>query len=372
MPNQDDASTEMPATEQAASVSPSRFAVEPFRGTNGELQAFIEQTWSKAYMGTMSFPIWSTEYFDWQLSPRDGEPDRRLAVYDNDRVVAVLVGVPATFCTPSATFRGAHWSWLSVAASHRGCGLATLLDEARVQLEHEAGSELIVSYRFIGSKHSLAEKPSARFPLKVFHSRLGFWARPLDGRRLQGWNLDRTEGFLSRLVSPCLPAANLSQTGSVRMMKTSDLDDCKAVAERHFNDTALADRWDERVLEHQLAGSPVAQTVVVEHDGKVQGFVNYHVLPFAGRNREPVAIVDMICAKLLPARLQSQLLKGALATMRDQGAILALKLRCGDVSPTLLFRSGFLPRLADSSLVLQWTQSVREIPRHQPLHLLWR
>jgi hypothetical protein len=353
-------------------VIPTRFVVKPFTGTNESLQSFIEDTWSDAYSGRMSFPVWSKEYLDWQLANHDGEPDRRLAVYDDDRLVAVLLGTPAKFKTQASVFKGAHWSWLSIAASHRGHGLATLLDQARVNLEHLANSKLVVSYRFTGSKYSLAEKPSSRFPLKRFHSRVGFWARPLDGKRLREWNLDRTEGFLSRIVTPLLPAVRWPLAENVREFAIEELSDCLKVVKRHFENSVLTIDWDDHSLRHQLAGSPVTQTVVAIDDGQVQGFVNFHILPFQGATREPVGIIDMMCVRLLSAKMQATLLKSTLGLMREQGAVLALKIRCGDVPGPLMLRTGFMPRLADSSLVLQWIQSVQEIPGGKPLHLLWR
>lgn len=363
-----------PTTPGSSSDTPqsARYVVEPFTGSNEELQNFVVATWSEAYSGRMSFPVWSREYFDWQFAPHDGEPNRRLVVFDGGRLVAALLGTPATFKTPEASFRGAHWSWLSVAASHRGFGLATLLDEARVALEQSANSELVVSYRFTGSKYSLAEQPSARFPLKRFHSRVGFWARPLDGKKLQSWNLDRTEGFLSRVVTPLLPSVHCSKHDEIRPFALSDLGDCLETVKQQFDRYALSIDWNDLSLKHQLAGSPITQTIVCEHAGHVRGLVNFHILPFDGATRESVGIIDMICVKLLPARMQVALLRSALRLMREQGAVLALKVQCRDVSMPLMFRTGFMPRLPDSSLVLQWTQHLQEIPRHQPLHLLWR
>lgn len=348
------------------------FIVEPFSGSNDALQSFVVSTWSEAYAGKMTFPVWSKDYFDWQFAVRDGEPDRRLAVYDDGQLVAALLGTPARFKTDSTAFHGAHWSWLSVARSHRGHGLATLLDKARVELEKTTGSDLIVSYRFTGSRYSLAEQPSNRFPLKKFHRRIGFWARPLDGKRLQKWNPDRVEGFLSRLTTPMLPSVHVAAKGSIRPFERDDLDDGLEVTRQQSRNSALCIDWDGPTLLHQLDGSEVPQTIVAVHDGQVRGFVNFHLLPFQGATLEPVAVIDMICVSLLPARLQSALIKQSLRSMRDQGAILALKTRCGDAPSSILLRTGFIPRLPDSALVLQWTQNVQDISRNRPLHLLWR
>jgi len=358
--------------QRADKVLPKRFVVEPYTGPNEPLQEFVVSTWSDAYSGRMSFPVWSKEYFDWQFAPRDDEPNRRLVVYDGDQMVAALLGTPTAFRTPSTSFRGAHWSWLSVAESHRGFRLATLLDEARVALERSVNSELVVSYRFTGSKHSLAEQPSSRFPLKKFHSRVGFWARPLDGKKLHGWNLDRTEGFLSRVVTPLLPSVHCLKYEEIRRFDLADLADCLDTVQQEFDHHTLTIDWNDQSLKHQLAGSPATQTVVCEHAGFVRGLINFHILPFDGATREPVGIIDMICVKLLPARMQVALLRSALRLMQEQGAVLALKVRCRDISVPLMFRTGFMPRLPDSSLVLQWTQHVQEIPQHRPMHLLWR
>lgn len=358
-----------PASEDEVS---GKLSVETWSESNEALQSFVVDTWSQAYAGKMSFPVWSKDYFDWQFARQDAQPDRRLVVCDSGRIVAALLGTPAGFRTPDRQFRGAHWSWLSVAGSHRGQGLATLLDEARVSLERKAGSELIVSYRFTGSKHSLAEQPSKRFPLKRFHGRVGFWARPLDGRRLQKWNTDPTEGFLSRIATPLLPAIRTSESGNIRDFEPDDLADCLESARQQFQDTALSIDWDAPSLMHQLCGNGVPQTIVSEHDGQVRGFINFHLLPFQGRTLEQVGVIDIICARRLPAGAQLALLKRALGVMREQGAILALKIRSGDAPVSLLLRSGFMPRLPDSSLVLQWTQTVQDIPGGRPLHLLWR
>ncbi|MEQ9407119.1 MAG: hypothetical protein RIK87_05310 [Fuerstiella sp.] len=346
--------------------------VETFRGATSELQAFVESTWSEAYTGRMTFPVWSEQYFDWQLGPRGDEPDRRLAVIEDGRPVAVLLGAPCYLQTPTATFHGSNWSWLSVAKTHRGRGLAKTLDEARVDLERRDDSELIVSFRYTGSRHSLAERPSQRFPLKRFHSRRGFWARPLHGNRLHRWNLNRTEGLLSRLATPLMPRAKWLAVDGIRLFDRGDLEACQEAAVKQFEHCVLRVRWDTVSLRHQLSESPISQTVVAEHGGKVRGFVNFHILPFQARTREPVAVIDLICVNQLPARRQAALLTSALGLMREQGAILALKLRSGDVSSALMLATGFTPRLPDSNLVLQWTQSVRPTPRHKPIHLLWR
>ncbi len=131
-------------------------------------------------------------------------------------------------------------------------------------------------------------------------------------------------------------------------------------------------RWDEDSLERQLCGHPITQTVVGTVNGKAKGFVNFLLLPFQARTRELVAVVDLICVDQLPSRQQVDLLKSSLWLMREQGAILALKLRCGDTRAVSMIASGFIPRPKTSSLVLQWISEATVIPKRGPIHLLWR
>ena len=116
----------------------------------------------------------------------------------------------------------------------------------------------------------------------------------------------------------------------------------------------------------------ISQTVVAEVSGTIKGFINFHVLPFQGRTREPIAIIDIMAMQNLSSTMQRALLKAALVNMRQQGAILAMKLRCGDEPKLSLLRTGFIPRLPDSVLVLQWTKQLQTIDRRKAIHVLWR
>jgi len=208
--------------------------------------------------------------------------------------------------------------------------------------------------------------------LKQFARRVGFWVRALDMRRLRAWNVDSTEAFLSGLLAPFVREIK-SGTGCrpAEHFDTNELTDCLQLLRQQTQNHALAIDWDTQSLRHQLCGG-AGQTVVAELAGKVKGFINFHILPFQGRTREPIAIIDIMSLNQLPSRLQRSLLRTTLATMRQQGAILAMKLRSGDEPTSSLLLSGFIPRLPDSSLVLQWTEAVHHLDKRKSVHLLWR
>ena len=273
------------------------FEITDFRGTSEELATFVTNTWTEAYAGKMPFPVWDAEFFDWQFRLSTDHPSKRLlAAYKDDQLTAVLLGANFEFRTPAGIHPGAHWSWLSIASGFRGHGLATALDAARVQREKQLGSELIVSYRYIGSKHSLAERPNEKTSTKRFLRKVGFWARVLSPHKLAEWNLNRTEGWLTKIASPLIPVPKTKKTeAAIRGYQDSDLQSCQKLIRDASADKPVAIHWSEAELQHQLAGHPITNTMVLEQGDTIAGMINWHVIPFHGRTIAPVAIIDMIC-----------------------------------------------------------------------------
>ena len=90
------------------------------------------------------------------------------------------------------------------------------------------------------------------------------------------------------------------------------------------------------------------------------------------RLRKDLGVIDLIVVDQLRSADQSALLAAALWDMKDRGAMLALKLRTGDYPRAPLLRTGFIPRRADSFLLLQPagpTALMLERGRHS---ILWR
>lgn len=341
-----------------------------YSGPNTDLMQFVQSTWESDYRGKVTFPLWSADYFDWQFH-QDLGANRRLCVRDAGALVGVLMGSPCRFRLGAAVLHGAHYSWLSVARSHRGRGLATTLDATRMQHEQQHAGDVIVSFRFTGSRHSLAERPDRQSP--KFQRPIGLWARPLSGSGLRRWNTSRAEGWLAWAGTPLTRSIRFPESSAcLRPYQHLDLGQCLNIVTARNDRFAFTVDWDETLLQHQLGGSPVGQTLVWERQGVVRGFINFHVLPFCGRTVEPVAIIDMIEIDQLTPRDQSEFLRRCLQVMQQQGAIVALKLRCGDVSSRTMLLNGFTPRLRDSHLVLQTTAAPIRLPSRKPVRLLWR
>ncbi|HQZ67363.1 MAG TPA: GNAT family N-acetyltransferase [Planctomycetaceae bacterium] len=345
-----------------------------YHGTVEELAAFINGIWADCYAGKMTYPCWTPEYFTWQLRlDTEASHDNLVAAYDGDRLVGVLLGTRHMLRSPAGVHPGSQWSWLSVDAEYEGRGIAKMLHQERMRREQAAGSRLIVSYRFVGSSHSKAERPEAGVRDRKFNRNMGFWIRVLDPARFSNWHLSKVEGFLARLSSPLAKIPTAQPTGiSVRAFADSDLDACLELVRGTYPASALSIEWNGESLRHQLFGHPISQTLVLEENHAVTGFVNFHVLPFQARTRECVALMDMIVRGNSSSKGYLCLMNAALGRMKEQGAVLALKLRCADTSASLMFRNHFVPPLPELVLVLQSVDASIEIPARAPVQVLWR
>lgn len=348
--------------------------IENFRGTAGELAEFVNAVWEADYGGKMPFPRVTAEFFEWQFRLLTDRPSPYLlAAYDGAKPAAVLLGTDYPIRTAEGVQPGSLWSWLSIAPEYRGQKLAKALDRERVRRLREAGSRLIVSYRYFGSRHSLAERRDRSSEQDKFHRNVGLWVRVLDPMRFRGWLLSPLERFLTTLARPLLrvPRYDNSKT-LVRRYEEGDLGDCLRLLNTSFESLPLAFQWDESTLAHQLVGSEIVETLVVESEGRVAGLVNYHLLPFQARTIENVGCIDLIAFGTLRTSARVRLLNAALARMRERGAVFAVKVRCGDTPRWPMMRARFLAMPADSHLVLQWVGDPLSLPRKAGLHLLWR
>ena len=345
-----------------------------YQGTIEDLVEFVNRVWEDAYIDKTTFPCWTVEFFKWQFGDgSDARLSHLLAAYDGTRLVGVLLGRPCLLRLPSGVIRGSQWSWLSIDSRYQGRGIARALDHERIKLLAATDSRLIISYRFVGSTHSKAERPSGRVSDRKFNRKIGFWARILDPVRFAAWNWNRFEGLLARMASPLSKVPDTTRAGTrIRFCTEFDIDTCVAVANDSFSGTSLAIEWDRVSMRHQLLGNPVSQTLVLEENGNLTGFINFHILPFRARTLESIGIIDMIAGGASTTKGCVQLINRALYTMKLQGAIVALKLRCGDIKSWPMWRTFFVPQPAGSFLVLQSVSVPVEVPSHSPIHVLWR
>ena len=352
--------------------------IRSYEGPAAEVRDFVVRVWRESYGGKMAFPLWSPEYFRWQLQVESNvaAPEQHLiAAYDGSRLVGAILGYSARFRTPLGLREGSQGSWLSVDREFRRQGVATQLRQELRRRHVEQGLAFQIGYGYFGSPHSLGPAfwQSQRELGTTFLQRVGFWARVLDPGKAAAWNVVGWERWLTSTFGRLtLPPRERSGSLTFRPYSAADLPACRAVLERSTAQCELAIDWDDASLARHLSGGGVAQTLIAERSGSVVGFVNWHCLPFLGRNEERVAVIDLIALAGLGLGDQHRVLNAALSRMRADGAALALKLRIGDYDRLPLVTTGFVPRWPDSYVLATWGGRARAVASPRRMHLLWR
>lgn len=329
--------------------------VETYHGTPEELADFVGSVWAESYAGKMVFPHWTAEYFRWQFRWIDRQaPDYLLAAYDGDRLAGVLLGTAFTFRTHAEVLPGAQWSWLSIHHDYRGQGITKALNEERIARHRAHQAPLCVSFRFFGSKHSQAEQLRENTPHKRFHRKIGNWARVIDAERFARWTYSSLEGLAARCTVPLAPRVRgIAPENSIRQFAADDLDACLKLLKQSQSKASLWIDWTRDQLAHQLGGSPVSQTLVLQDGESIDGLINFHILPMQAKTVENVAIIDLIAFGPVSIARQTQLLRTAISRMAEQQAILVIKPRLGETPLWPLLRLWFAPQPDSSYLVFQ-------------------
>jgi hypothetical protein len=350
--------------------------VRPYEGSPEQLCEFVVHVWRETYGGRMAFPLWTPDYFRWQLGMDGSQPrDHLLAAYDGERLIGAVLGYPVRFRTPLGAMEGTQGSWLSIDRDYRRRGVATQLRAELRRRHREQGLAFQVGYGYFGSRHSLGPAfwKSQRKQGTVEIGRAGFWARVLDAGRAAAWNVARWEGLLTRLSGPFLRRPGVRADGlEIRPFVAADAGACLELVNSSHSNVDFGIVWDQNALERHLDGGGVGQCLVTVKDGIPAGLVSFHCLPFLGRTEEIVGVVDIIAVGSLQAREQRRLINAALSAMQEQGAALALKLRIGDHPMLPMAACGFVPRLTDSYILVTWADEPQTLPPVHRLHLLWR
>lgn len=350
--------------------------IRSYEGAAEDLREFVVGVWRNSYGGRMAFPLWSADYFRWQLGVESAAPrDHLLAAYDGTRLVGTILGFPARFRTERGEVGGSQGSWLSIDPAYRRQGIATQLRQELRRRHAELGLAFQVGYGYFGSPHSLGPSfwESQRALGTTFLTRAGFWVRVLQARRAANWNLNRAESLLTRTFGwLALPPRERSTRVAFRPFQPEDAPLCRELLEAATAACSFSLVWDEPTLRRHLAGGGVGRTLVAVKEGRPAGFVNWHCLPFLGRTEETLAVIDLLALGGLGRVEQFQTVRAALAWMREEGAVLALKLRIGDYPVGPLMAAEFVPRLPDSYIMVTWAGEPQPIRKPSRLHLLWR
>jgi len=351
--------------------------IRPFEGTPDELSDFVVAQWQATYAGRMAVPGWSGDYFRWQL--RMDEPEFRqnlIAAYEGTRLAGVVPFFPMRFSLAGEQFDASQASWLSVSPDFRGQGVAGRMIEASRTLHRERGLRFQLGYAYFGHQSSKAPRFWRRTQVTTTATirNAGFWVRILEASRMVDWNLSSFDRAITKLFSPFLGVTRVpSRPGLViRSAEFRDLRHCLSLAEKSTRHCDLRLVWNEDSLSRQLGLHGFSQALVAEEHGEVRGCITFHLLPMFGRTEERFGVLDLVLMSELSRPAQRALLNAALVTMHQQGAVAALKLRVGDYPRSLFLDWGWMPRPADSHVLVTWADEPRQLPGLNRIHVLWR
>lgn len=351
--------------------------VRPFEGSPEELSDFVVSQWDASYRGRMLIPRWSGDYFRWQLRMDEAEHRRHLvAAYHGTRLAGVVLQFPMQFATAEERFAASQASWLSVSPEFRGQGVASALNQNLRALNRELGLRFQLGYAYYGGRASLAPKFWLRTQTTNTSAvrSAGFWVRLLDPAKAAGWNLNRFEGWLTRLASPLFPALRDQPRSNIviRAAEHRDLPRCLELADQSTRHCDLRLVWDADSMTRQLGLNGFSHALVAEVHGEVRGFITFHVLPILGRTEAPIGILDLAVVSELSRAARNELLDAVLMSLQQRGAIAALKLRVGDYPRGLFLRWGWFWRPSDSHVLVTWANEPQVLPKLRRIHVLWR
>ncbi|REJ72246.1 MAG: GNAT family N-acetyltransferase [Planctomycetota bacterium] len=349
--------------------------VRTYAGDAATLSEFVGRVWRATYADRMPLPVWDERFFDWQLTWRTAEERPHcVAVYDGDRLVGTLLGEEFRFRWFDSEHLGTQGSWLTVEPEYRRQGVGKLLLEELKRRHRERGADFQIGYGYHGSRLSLGPKFWKTHPEGTVVPRsLGFSVRVLNPRAVAAWELSRLEGWGARGLEWWQPRPEKWQPDShVREYRSEDLASCLELSHGLLDHVEVGIMWEQDRLAHQLDYKDYPQTLVYETDGQVAGFINYHRMEYLGRGTIRMAMIDLFAVGDLPLPAQVALMKTALSRMHKEGVDVAMLLRTPCFPGGVLWRTGFIPRLADQAILLTKMTPDFDPGRAKRFHVLWR
>lgn len=354
--------------------------IAPFEGSAEELSQFIVENWMRSYEGKMAVPSWTPQYFDWQMTGTQ-HPDRNslISARLDGNLVGTLLYMEFPIWVLGQEYRGFLGSWLTVAPECRRMGVASLMSAAMKARKRDQDYLTRMGYAFHGARASMGPRfwkrsVSQAQTLKLREMKL--WARVLDPRQVANWSNKSWERLLLKSLptAVCRVSTPSSQT-EVRPFRPEDMPTCQELINSQARRADLAMLWTEERLRSHLAYEDLAHTLVVERQGRVVGFLNYHLLGLNLHGQIQSAIVDMLACQELTGREIRDLVNTALAKMRDeQGVALVLMREFAHQPRSALLSCRFLPQFSDSALILTGVteESVKLLSRCRNVHVMWR
>ncbi len=350
--------------------------IRTYEGTAEDLSRFVVGAWLNSYGGKMAVPDWSPEYFEWQMTGPGMCRKYLVSAWKDDRIVGTLLAMPFPVWCLGKEHPGDQGSWLTVLPEHRRDGVAKAMAREIANREGERNSVGRVGYAFRGSRISMGPRFWKKAGKRTnFLRPVYLWARLLESKAVREW----TNSGLDRTVLQVLPDSvcnigKVHSSVSIRDYRPEDLSRCRELINAQARQADLAVLWEEPRLARQLHYGDFVNTLVVERDGQVVGFVNYHKIGMHLKTRIPAAIIDLLACRELEARETRSLLNALCLRLREEGVKMMLMREFHGQPTGSLLRARFVPQFADSDLLFSTPdpESDVDLSRIRKIHVLWR
>ncbi|MCG6157456.1 GNAT family N-acetyltransferase [Rubinisphaera margarita] len=350
--------------------------IRTYEGTAEDLSRFIVGAWLQSYGGKMAVPDWSAEYFEWQMTGPGICREFLISAWKDEKIVGTLLAMPFRLWCLGEETQGDQGSWLTVLPEHRRDGVAKAMAMEVARREANHGCTGRVGYAFRGSRISMGPRFWKKAGKRTNFLRPVFlWARLLESRSVREWTnsgLDRT--LLKVLPDSVCNIGKVDARVTIRDFQPEDVSRCCELINTQARKADLAVLWEESRLARQLHYSDFVNTMVVERDGQVVGFVNYHKIGMHLKTRIPAAIIDLLACQDLSPRETRSLLNALCLRLRDEGVKMMLMREFHGQPTGSLLRTRFIPQFVDSDLLFSTPdpESQVDLGRIRKIHVLWR
>jgi hypothetical protein len=318
-------------------------SIEPFRGDLESLEKMAHSSWKDEY-GISSFPNFYRPAFLHYLFGRIKHKDHLVAAYRGAEIVSFLANVPHRFYFRGRTFHGL-WSGLLVTRKELlRQGLAVSTIQAGLRLNEQYKYDFSLTTFETGHRSTLMlKKFQAAGQRLEFMKRLNVVARILDLPRVAASEgLKRWELAAIKIVGGDRKPWK-GKEGAVREYRPEDLDSCLSLFNSFQERIELARAWERDELGWELAYPDVAQTLVYEKGGRVEGVINFIYHDHLGQGRERWAWLNHVAFFNLSGRERICLIHAFLRYLKEKDCVGVIEWTKKYYPLGALYRAHFFP-----------------------------
>jgi len=343
----------------------SGISIETFRGDFEALQGMALTSWREEY-GAASFPNFYRPAFLHYLTDRISDKRHFIAAYRGDEIIAFMANLPQMFKYREKP-HSAVYSCLLVARKEflrRGLATALIREALRVSENFKYDFSLLTLEKGHGSTKLMRKMAASGHPMH-FVKKIRVIARILDLARvkasegIKGW-----ERAAIRIIGGARPPAPGGDP-VLREYKADDLYDCLNLLNDYQKTVGLALIWDRDSLSAELACPDVAQTLVFERNGRIEGLVNFIYHEHLGEITERWAWVNHVAYPALSGGERTGFVNAFLRYAQTAGCIGAIEWTRGYYPQAPFYRAHFFPYFRSVNM-MSWSLNpdviVRDVP----------